>query len=92
MSDIQNTHEVVENPVIPPTTSQDTPEQITTDEAPISTEAPVIETKPEEATADGQLKDEAATEKNDESEVAAEKVVEPISEGQLTYKGPGLLK
>lgn len=54
------------------------------------------ETKPEETTADSQIQSEAAaaaaTTEAPKAESAAVPVVEPITEGLLNYKGPGLLK
>lgn len=45
-----------------------------------------------EPSADDQLKSEAAAAESKETPPVAEKIVEPITEGQLSYKGPGLLK
>lgn len=94
MSEVQNT--TTEAVVAPPVSTEDShviPENIGKDEAVTSTELPATESKPQESTADDQLKTEAAAAEDDKREsTPAEKVIEPITEGQLTYKGPGLLK
>lgn len=77
--------QVMTNPT-PVAPAQDTtvPATTTTDAAPIATEA----SKPEEVVA-------APTEEKTEEAavpVTEAKVAEPITEGQLGYKAPGLLK
>lgn len=51
-----------------------------------TTEAATEQAKVDAATAPGASAEDA------KAEVAAEKAVEPITEGQLSYKGPGLVK
>lgn len=63
---------------------------------PVLGAAAAAETKPEETTADSQIQSEAAAAAANteapKAEAAAVPVVEPITEGLLNYKGPGLLK
>lgn len=95
MSEVQDTTNTPEATVTQPMVTQDPsiiPENMAKDEATTSTEAPATESTPKETTADDQLKDEAAAAEEKDEAPPAEKPVEPISEGQLTYKGPGLLK
>lgn len=91
MSEVQNTALPVEasEPTlaatneVPATTAAETA-------APTEHAAPVVDgavdQTPEPAAA------APVEESKDEATPAAEKTIEPISEGQLTYKGPGLLK
>lgn len=69
-----------------PTTSSETPAA--------ATESKPEDTKDEIApvAAVGGAAAAVTGEKKDEAKPAEEKVIEPITEGQLTYKGPGLLK
>lgn len=94
MSDTQNTTTTAETVVSQPMTTEDPsviPENMSKDEAPADAEAKP-EPKPEEITSENQAKDEIAVAEDKTESAPAEKVIEPISEGQLTYKGPGLLK
>lgn len=86
MSDVQphTTTPATESLVTDPATAT----SITKD-APLATEpvadSEVLKTEPETAALTDAAPGEASTE-------TAEKAVEPITEGQLAYKGPGLLK
>ena len=94
MSDTQNTTTTAEAIVSQPMTTEDPsviPENMSKDEASTDAEAKP-EPKREEITTEDQPKDEITPAEDKTESVPAEKVVEPISEGQLTYKGPGLLK
>lgn len=94
MSDIQNATTTAETVVSQPMTTEDPsviPENMSKDEA-ATDAAAKPEPKPEETTTEDQQKDEIAVAEDKTGSVPAEKVIEPISEGQLTYKGPGLLK
>ena len=53
---------------------------------------PAAESKTDDITAVDAPKDDAAPVEEKKDDAPVEKVIEPISEGQLTYKGPGLLK
>lgn len=103
MSDVQNTtvtaSPAVDTPAAEPVTASTQPETTTstTEEAPkpaeTSTEIPAVtESKPTEATPAATEEAAPATEEKKDEAAPAEKVVEPISQGQLGYKGPGLLK
>ena len=86
MSEAHNTPDVTEH----------VSEPITNGEPAIKSETPAIESHSDETvparTKAGEDEAPAVEGKTDDSAVAAEKIIEPISEGQLTYKGPGLLK
>lgn len=95
MSDIQANSNATEATVSPLVTTDDPsviPENTTKDDAATSTETPVIESKDDEITPHGHLKEETTSSDVKEEPTPADKVIEPITEGQLTYKAPGLLK
>jgi hypothetical protein len=94
MSDVHQNTTAAETPVDAAATQQ--PETKVEETPKIeSTAAPAAElskqTEPETAT---EAKDEAAPaeEKKDAAAVPEKKPVEPVTEGQLAVKGPGLLK
>ena len=92
MADVQNTTNTTETTVIEPMTTQDPSiilENMSKEDTIISTGTPTTESKPQDITADDQLKDDAVVAEDKEESAP---VIEPISQGQLTYKGPGLLK
>ena len=94
MSNVQNTTTTTDAIVSPPVTTEDPsviPENMNKDDAK-SVDTPVAESKTQDVSADEQLKDEAAAVDRKEESPVTEKIVESISEGQLTYKAPGLLK
>lgn len=97
MSDVQNTttaqpaEAVAEKVMTNPTPAAPT-EETTATEAPATTESAVEAPKTEETAAPATT-EEKAEEKTDAATPATEtKVAEPILEGQLGYKAPGLLK
>ena len=82
-----------ETSTLPATTMDSSkPEPIAT-ETPVS-QAPVTETKPESISPVGGETAPAAAldDKKDDVTGTTDKIAEPITHGQLGYKGPGLLK
>ena len=93
MSDLQNTS-AAEGPITEPTIAPQTEtksDEVSRTEP--NTRAPVAESSNlDEIRPATQQKDESAPAEEKKDEAAAAKPVEPITEGQLAVKGPGLLK
>jgi hypothetical protein len=91
MSDVQNTTTAAETPASEPVVTQQTEPIQEASKLETSTDSPVVESaKPEETATEA--KDESAPAEEKKDKVAAEKLIEPISEGQLAVKAPGFIK
>lgn len=102
MSDLQNNTEAGMSATSEPTNNPITETKVENVSKPEpSTEAAIVEsTMPHNATEQDTIQTVTQEHKNESAPVeekkdeapAAEKIVEPITEGQLALKGPGLLK
>ena len=92
MSDVQNTTATAETPVSEPVVAQKTEPIEDAVKSEDHSDVPALESvKPDETATEAKDEISPAEEKKDEA-VAAEKHVEPISEGQLAVKAPGFIK
>lgn len=95
MSDVQaiptSTEAIVSQPVATADPSV-IPENLAKDETDASADAAAIQSKEDEITPNGHPKEETTSPDVKDDSTPPEKVIEPITEGQLTYKAPGLLK